>query len=237
MTEPDQPSPSPSLSSSAVVLAGGWMHPADDVVTAVEDLLGPRGFEISVVTEPGGVVPALDDGCDLLVVAACWFSMADDRYTPDQRQDWAVPAEPERERVMAALATGGTPVLALHTAVICFDGWEEWGIWLGGRWDWATSSHPPPGPVDVRPEVGSPVVVEPFTVVDEQYQGLVINPKSRIVARSGSGDPLIWVHEADGRRGAVSLLGHDRRSLDHPQHRAVLNRLVDWLVDPQSSPS
>ena len=44
--------------------------------------------------------------------------------------------------------------------------------------------------------------------------------------------PACWVLSDGGRRVATSTLGHDRRSLDHPGHRALLERLLRgcWLM-------
>ena len=81
----------------------------------------------------------------------------------------------------------------------------------------------------VVPEPGSPIRFAPFEVVDEEYTELDIDDVT-VVARSASGEPLVWFHEVDGRRAAVSLLGHDARSLGHPAHRRLLADLVDHLV-------
>ncbi|MEO1060481.1 MAG: ThuA domain-containing protein [Actinomycetota bacterium] len=214
----------------ALVLAGGWMHPPDEPVAAVRRTLATPAWDVAVVTEPAQVADAVGDGCDLLVVASCWFSMTAERYTDDQRAAWAVHRDARRESALASLADGGVPVLALHTAVICFDGWPLWRDWLGGVWSWDRSWHPEPRPMSVRAEPGAPVESTSFEPIDEEYTDLDIDPAVVVVARSAGGQPLVWVHEAAGRRAAVSLLGHDHRSLDHPEHRRLLRGLVDHLT-------
>lgn len=215
----------------AVVLAGGWAHPADQVAGSLRQLLEQRYGVVDLVTDSSAVAAALETPPDLLVVAACWFSMSDDRYSDEQRAEFAVaPDEALRAAIAGALATS-TPLLALHTAVLCFDGWSDWSRWLGATWNWATSFHPPPGPVEVLPDSRSPIALGPFEVIDEEYQGLDLSPTVTTVARSGAGNPLAWLHATPDARVAVDLLGHDHRSLDDQHHRALLAGLIDWLMN------
>ncbi|MEM9034718.1 MAG: ThuA domain-containing protein [Actinomycetota bacterium] len=214
----------------ALVLAGGWMHPPDDPVAAIGGLLAAPAWEVDVVTSPYVVAAAAEEVVDLLVVAACWFSMTAERYTDEQRAEWAVGRDADREAALQRLADSGVPVLVVHTGVICFDGWPLWREWLGGVWSWERSWHPEPLPMSVVPEAGEPLGLEPFEVVDEEYTDLDIGDDVTLVARSDGGQPLVWLHELDGRRAAVSLLGHDARSLDAPAHRSLLDALVEHLV-------
>ena len=229
------------------------MHPPDEPVATLSRLLADRGMAVEPVTEPSAVTGALQAPPDLLVVAACWFSMTDARYSDEQRAGWAVPSDPVREQAIADAVAAGTAVLSLHTGVICFDDWVGWEQVLGGRWDWSTSSHPPPaelaiepvgGDIDIGSDMefggdiggGSDINIEPFTVVDEEYRGLRVGDDSRIVARSAEGHhPLVWLIDGSPRR-AVDLLGHDRRSLDHPGHRRLLGQLIDWLLAGRVAP-
>ena len=213
----------------AVLLAGGWAHPGDDQVAAVTDLLAERSFEIQVVSDPAEAPEALEQGCDLLVVAACWFSMTDARYTDEQRRDHAVQLSPALEQSLVKLREQGCPLLAMHTAMICFDGLDSWASWLGGTWNWETSGHPEPEPVLVQPASDAPITFSSFTVTDELYQGLDVMNGVDIVAHA-QGHPLVWLRTTDAGRAAVNLLGHDERSLGDPAHRALNGRLIDWLV-------
>lgn len=220
----------------ALVLAGGWMHPPDDPLAAIGRLLPSPRWELTVITSADDVAAAAAEACDLLVVASCWFSMTADRYTDEQRAAWAVHRDEGREVALAAMADAGVPVLALHTGVICFDGWPMWRRWLGGVWSWERSWHPEPLPMGVEPEPGSPIALDRFEVVDEEYTDLDVDDVT-VVARSASGQPLVWTHVAAGRRAAVSLLGHDARSLGHPAHRRLLADLVEQLVPGVANPS
>lgn len=211
------------------------MHPPDDPVSALTALLSNRGFDVEVILDPDGVTAV--EGVDLLIVAACWFSMSDARYDSSQRSSWAVERNERRESALAAAADAGVPLLGMHTAVICFDNWPVWAQWLGGCWDWSTSNHPAPAEITVAAEPGARPAIKPFTVVDEEYRGLRLDPDIEIIARSASGHPLAWFNDrGDGRTAAVSLLGHDKRSLDEPGHRAMLDLLIDRLLDPTAPP-
>jgi uncharacterized protein len=213
----------------AVLLAGGWAHPGHDQVTSMSELLAERSFETRVVRDPDDVPAAVDEGCDLLVVAACWFAMADERYTDEQRRDHAVPFSPALDQALARLRDLGCPVLALHTAVICFDGHDTWTDWIGGTWNWTTSWHPGPGPILVQPCDETPITFPAFTVLDELYQGLDVTAGVDVVAHAQE-HPMVWLWETESGRAAVNVLGHDRRSLTEPSHLQLNGQLLDWLL-------
>jgi hypothetical protein len=218
----------------AVVLAGGWAHSPDPVVQASHHLAAPLGFEIEVVTTPDEAEAALDAACDLLIVGACWFGMHDDRYSDTQRSEFAVAFTPELEQALGQQRAAGCPLLALHTAVICFDAAPLWVDWLGGTWNWQTSWHPEPAEITVHADL-SPLGAEeelsnPFVVVDELYQGLDVSGSSAVVATSADGHPLSWVKEDRHGKTAVNLLGHSTESLGSAGHTALNQALVRWLV-------
>ena len=214
----------------AVLAAGGWAHPGTDLIAAVRVLVDNRVDELVVVTDPDRFASELQAGCDLLIVGACWFAMNDERYNAEQRRDHAVQVTPRLEAALAKLHDDGCPLLALHTAVICFDALPVWRSWLGGSWDWAASWHPEPGEMQVVPSENHELTVEGFTVTDELYQSLQVDPEAVVVAASPAGDPLVWLHNTGRARCAVNVLGHDRRSLDHPDHQQLNAQLVDWLL-------
>jgi len=216
----------------AILACGGWAHPVDEISDPLVELLAGRGFHVVVVEQPGELTAALGTTCDLLVVAACWFTMTQDRYTTEQRTEWGVPADVDRQRVLSEVLDGGTPLLALHTAVICFDDWPRWHDHLGGGWNWQHSYHPEPTQILVNPDNGpqSRVRIEPFTVFDEEYRSVDVAPTSTVIARSEAGHPLMWLNQTAGRRVAVDLLGHDRRSLNDAGHVAAIELLLDWLL-------
>jgi len=217
----------------AVLAVGGWAHPGDDIARAASALVEAAGFVSATVRDPGVLAQTLSQGCDLLVVGACWFAMNDARYTEPQRADHAFEADATLLAELEVLRTTGCPLLALHTAVISFDGAEVWREWLGGTWNWETSWHPEPAPMLVQPPGSASIALgtfEPFTVTDELYQDLTIDATARIEAESAGGQPLAWTVESSLGRSAVSLLGHDARSLQTPGHQELLGDLLAWLL-------
>lgn len=223
----------------AIIAAGGWAHPGDDIIAAAQSLITPHGFaQVDVVRNGHALAQALTQQCDLLIVGACWFSMSDDRYTEAQRAEHAVPLTTALTDALVRVRNAGCPVLALHTAVICFDGAPEWREWLGGTWNWQTSFHPPPAEIEVHPSepaATSSVSFDPFVVSDELYQGLDLDDGVSVIAESAHGDPLVWLHETTTGRSAVNVLGHDRRSLADPAHQQLNQQLLGWLLSEETS--
>ncbi len=193
--------------------------------------LGDRFAEVDVVTDPFEVAASLQGDIDLLVVNACWFAMTDARYNDSQRAEFAVPRNEHLEASIARQLDAGTPLLALHTAVLCFDGWSPWVDALGAAWDWSTSFHPPPSELTIQPEPGTTLLSEPIVVLDEEYQGLQMSARVELVAHSASGHPLVWTVSSGAGRVAVDLLGHGSTSLDNPGHRLLIDNLIDWLCE------
>lgn len=216
----------------AIIAAGGWAHPGDDIVEAVQTLIKPHGFaEVDVVRDGASFIQALQQSCDLLAVGSCWFSMGDARYTDDQRAEYAVEMTPALAQSLGQARDDGCALFALHTAVICFDGLPVWREWLGGAWNWQTSFHPPPAEMDVEPVAHEALSFEPFVVSDELYQGLDVDDAVTVVAQSGAGHPLAWLQETEHGRSTVNLLGHDHRSLSNEHHRALNEQLLAWVLD------
>ena len=88
---------------------------------AIGAMLSSLGIEPAIVDYPDAL-PAVMDDQDLLVVHGCFFQMLDERYTPEQRAEFSYVSTPEVRSAISEWITGGGPVLAMHTAVLCFDG-------------------------------------------------------------------------------------------------------------------
>ena len=193
-------------------------------------MLAERDMTLAVVLDPADATAALAGPVDLLIVGACWFAMDDERYSSAQRNEYAYVLTSALRSRLIELRNQRCPVLAMHTAVICFDGDPAWADWLGGTWNWRSSWHPEPGLLDVQPVPNERFTIEPFSVVDELYQNLDIADDVEPIAESASGDLLAWIRATDDSIAAVDLLGHDHRSLDHPVHRRLLHHLLDQLT-------
>jgi type 1 glutamine amidotransferase len=217
-----------------VLVTGGWAHPYLQAGPALVQTLDEVGVRSTVVTDLDVAGTRIELGCDLVTVNACRFRMLDERYSSDQRSEFAAEAPARLRAAIEAHLAPGRPLLALHTAPICFDDWPDWGVLLGGRWVWGESYHPPVDTLRVRPVGDHPIVagVSPFTIVDERYSSLDVSNTVHIlaVAESDEGDhPVSWVHTVGSARVAVDLLGHDHRSYEARDHRLLLHRIVRWL--------
>ena len=171
----------------------------------------------------------------LLVVQACRFQMLDARYNADQRAAHAYVTPATVRDAIAGHLDAGRPMLALHTAPICFDDWDRWPSLVGATWSWERSNHPPPASFTVEPSPTHALTagLTPFTIIDELYRFVEPAPDAEVLATAtddgGTVHPIAWSHHAGPARVAYNALGHDHRSLDNTDHRALLARLVDWL--------
>lgn len=216
----------------ALILSGGILHDFASTTACVLDILAEIGMSADVTEDvEAGLAELPAHPRRLLVVNCLRFRMEAERYA-EQRSRWAfsLPAA-GRDAIRGHLAAGGG-VLGLHTAVISFDDWPEWGDVLGAAWVWGRSGHPPRGVVRAEPAgVRHPVTegLAGFAVEDELYQDLAVRPDVQplFLAR---GWPLVWVREVLGGRVAVDLLGDQPASLTEPCHRELLRRLLAWAA-------
>lgn len=209
----------------SLVVSGGLGHPPTASEPVLVDLLG-AGAEFTTDVDAG--LAALDaDEHDLLVVNALAFTMADDRYDAATRAAHAFRLADEGRSAIDRWVAAGRPVLAVHTAVICFDDWPRWGEILGGHWEWGRSWHPPLGPMRVVADVPEP---DEFSTVDERYTDLALVDDVDVLARA-DGWPVAWRRFEGRARVACSALGHDLRSLDVPGHRRLLASMLTWLLE------
>jgi type 1 glutamine amidotransferase len=222
-----------------LILTGGHTHRFDVAAPALASLLGESGIESRVTDDiEAGLATLAESGPDLLTVYALRWSMATgDKYAP-QRARWAFTLSADgRASIESHLARGGG-LLALHTALICFDDWPAWKDILGGVWRWGRSSHPPYGEVQVRFDgTDHPVVrgLNAFDLRDEAYGNLDLHADVRPLmhARAATGDwqPALWTREMGRGRVAVDTLGHDAGAFDHPVHRRIVTRAALWALD------
>jgi type 1 glutamine amidotransferase len=216
-----------------LIYTGGWAHPFDRTAPVLARVLEGANVTTQITDRLATVRRALDVGTfDLFTVYACRFSMLDDRYTDDQRAEYAEQIPPEIRCAIDAHVRRGGAVLALHTATLCFDDWPEWQQLIGGGWIWGQSFHPAIDVVAVEPAAEHPIVhgLAGFAVEDEHYRFLDVAPTSTIVAvtpSDGVSHPAMWTA---GSRVFVDALGHDERSLTHPEHATVLRRAARWLT-------
>lgn len=222
----------------ALIVSGGLAHDFPVTSARLADALAGVGITSTIDEDPETAFASLPrDDVQLLVVNALrWRMEGVERYAA-LRPQWGLSlTSAARDGVEAHLAAA-RPLLALHSASICFDDWPRWGEIVGGAWDWDRSSHPPLGG-EVAVTVARdrhPIVadVDDFEIVDEVYGFLERQPDVVGLLHSphgGTDHPLLWARTlAGGARVVYDALGHDERSYDHPTHQRLLRRIGAWL--------
>ncbi len=216
-------------------LTGGIAQPFEEAAAALAALLEPYGIRSDVTEdiEDGLAGLARGEFGLLTVYALRWRMENDEKYAP-QRERWGLSlSQAGRAAITNHVAQGGG-LLGLHTAVICFDDWPEWGSILGGMWVWGQSGHPPLGTATVRiDEPDDPIVrgLPDFTLQDEVYGNLHMERGVRPIASASAEDdwqPILWTRQLGSGRVAFDGLGHDANSINHPVHRRILTRAALW---------
>lgn len=224
-----------------VVLSCGPVHDFAGTSAELADIAASLGAGTTVVGDVGSAAALLSgrgDGApptSLTVNALVWS--AGGPAAARLGEPTGPPATPSDLGAVDRFVRDGGGLLALHTAVICFDGEPLWRELCGAVWDWTTSSHPPEGPVQVAPTVaaaGHPVTAtaEPCTVHDELY-GPLDTVQDVVPLLTGTVDgttrPVLWARRVGRGRVVTDLLGHGVESLRHPVHRRVLAAALDWI--------
>ncbi len=222
----------------AILFTGGIYHDFDRMATATAGILSSAGMTVETVAQPADLVAALKrQPADLFVVQALrWRMLGNDKYQPF-RGEWAYETGQDLIDAITAHVSGGGGVLSLHTGCICFDDWAGWRDILGGGWVWGESFHAPGlEPVRVALRAGHPVTdgIMPFTVTDEHYRNLALDPCSTVladgIAAAGISHPVAWANAGGEHAGrAVTLTtGHDLASLSEPSQARLIRQAALW---------
>ena len=215
-----------------LILSGGIFHPFAETSALLAGMLFVQGIDSEIVEIKAGLARlAAGETPEMLTVnALCWGMTQHDKYAP-YRAEFAHSLSAAERAALRAHVTAGRPLLAMHTAPICFDDWPEWAALIGAGWVWGQSGHPAPCPVDVTK---GGWVEQPFTVEDELYGGLTLGADSEVLASARIGadapQPVVVRRRTPGVRVIYDALGHDARSFEHPQHRALIARAAQWLT-------
>lgn len=230
--------------SCNLLLRGGPTHDFAATSAALAAVFAEHGVRTVMVDEPAEAVAALRAGeaeggrITTLTVDALRWRMDQPRYA-GQRDRWAVDPDDDDLATVEEFVRGGGGLLAVHTAVICFDGHPRWTGLCGAAWNWDRSSHPAPGPITVEvTEHGRthPVTAGSvgFEVHDELYGDLDLADgiEPLMIGRTGAGgapQPVLWAREMGAGRVVTDVLGHGPDSITHPGHREVLAAAVRWI--------
>jgi type 1 glutamine amidotransferase len=224
-----------------LILTGGIGHPFEQAAPALEAILASEGIESEISFDiEAGMRSLATTRYDIVTVYALrWRMLGSEKYAP-HRARWAFsPSQEARAALRGHLARGGG-LLALHTAVICFDDWDEWGDILGARWAWGQSSHPPRGGLKTRITGAGSLLTKGlggFSLAnDEVYGGLEWRGKVQpLMTAQADGHateaPVLWTRTHGPAHVAVDLLGHDSNSLEQPVHRTILTRAAQWCAE------
>ena len=226
--------------SRNLLLTGGPAHDFDATGETIVRLLAGQGITTTVVDDPAAALDLLDDAhgatpFTLFTVHALHWRMEQPRYA-HLRAAQGFTLTTTGDATISRFVHEGGGLLALHTAVICFDAAPAWRDLCGASWDWAASSHPPVGDATVTVTAagrGHPITsgLEDFVIEDEVY-GL-LDARDDLVplltsVHGGRVHPVLWAREVGRGRVVTDLLGHGPASLAHPVHQTILTRAAAW---------
>ena len=219
-----------------LILSGGVGHDFAGSSAALAALLDEVGIQSDITEDIEQGIRRLDH-YDMLTINALRWRMLADKYAP-QRAEWAFEISAAAGERLAHFVRNGGPLLALHTASICFDNWPGWREVLGGAWAWDRSWHPPLGPVHAEPVGSDPIVsgLPGFDLVDEVYTDQSLLPGVEILLSAVPepgipAQPIAWKHAYGKGRVFYSGLGHAAGSVSEPTHALMLQRAARWLTD------
>jgi type 1 glutamine amidotransferase len=218
-----------------ILYSDGYNHPFARSSEALADIAQGKGLATEITCDLADALARLRPGRDVLAINALRWSMTQfERYAAD-RPHWAGSLSDGHLAAMAGHVTSGGGLLAMHTAVICWDNQPGWLELLGGGWNWDRSYHPPLGPITVQP---SPAFTAPFEIVDEAYHRLDPAADCEIMATADAGEeaqPVVWRRRHGSGRIVVDALGHDARSLGAAGHIAILEAMLSWLCEKETA--
>ena len=219
----------------ALIYSEGYAHPFAESSTALAELLAAQGWAVTIERSLDAALARLPEAQLFAVNALRWTMVQHDKYAPHRAKHAFAMADAQLAAMERFVAAGGR-LLALHTAVICWDNQPGWRGLLGGGWEWERSWHPPLGPVTVTPSAaGRAAGLTDFSVTDEAYHRLDPAADCTVLACAAAGDPangpqpVAWTRNHGAGRVAVDALGHDAASLEEPGHAALLAHLIGWL--------
>lgn len=219
-----------------LLLSGGYFHPFHETAPLLADVLRSADIESDMTfdIEEGLRTLASDSSFDLVTVFALRWRMLHPRFD-EERDEWAFALSPEARRALLDHLDRGGGILALHTAAICFDDWDDWRTLVGASWNWERSMHPPPRTLRIDIAADHAVVsgLEPFEVEDEVYSFLDWEDDATPLltcSYRGEHQPLLIARQVGAARVVYDALGHDRPSLSQPTHQTILRRGALWAI-------
>jgi uncharacterized protein len=230
--------------SRNLLLSGGPLHDFDSAGDRLGEMFASESIDTVRVDHPDAAFQHLRaaragevDPFDMVTVAALYWRMELARHA-DLRDRWGYAVRGEDLALLDDFVRGGGGLLALHTAVICFDGDPTWRRLCGAAWDWSRSLHPPLGPAEIRvtPAGRTGEIVgdiDDFVIDDEVYGFLADDGIDSALLTSRHSDcdhPVLWARRVGSGRVVTDLLGHGAASLEHRAHQRILRRAAAWVL-------
>lgn len=222
-----------------LILTGGIFHPFKESSEALKRILMKEDIESEITEDIEFGLKKINEGhFDLLTVYALRWSMKNGaKYKPYLNQWEFNISDAGKQSIYKFLEKGGG-IFGLHTATICFDQWKDWISILGGKWIWGKSGHLPFGAVNTRTETTKhPITynINSFNLEDEVFADLKIAKDvtplmSARVEGQDNWHPVLWARKCFNGRVVYDALGHDKKSITHPEHSKIIRRSANWAI-------
>lgn len=223
------------MKQEAILISGGYSHPFSESSATLAQLIEAAGWRVTIQEDIDQAMAALARRPALLAVNALMWSMTQhEKYAPDRDQYAYLLPDSYMDAIQDYVANGGR-LFVLHVSTICWDTQPRWHEVMGGGWTWGRTHHPPFGAITVQltPEGHSlSVGSDRFALLDEAYHNLDPRPDCTVIATceiEEGPQPVAWTRTYGNGRVAVDALGHDARSLNDPNHAAMIAGLLGWL--------
>jgi len=217
-----------------VLLSGGINHVFEESSSVIETMGRSYGLISHFAGHPDQAFELLKtESIKLFTVNALFWEMHGEKYDP-HREQWYFAISDQQREILRTFVSSGGRLLGLHTASICFSNCSDWSNYLGGHWQWSTSFHPPPEPLEIMPTAeGERMGLKAFTTIDEQYSSLHraqdTVPLMTATSRAGVTETVVWCRQEGSFKSAYSALGHDARAMTNQVTSGLLPRLLAWL--------
>jgi hypothetical protein len=222
-----------------LILTGGIFHPFKESSLALEKILIKEGIESEITEDIEFGLKKIEEGdYDLMTVYALRWSMKKGTKYKPYRDQWEFNISASGRKSIHKFLEKGGGILGLHTAAICFDEWKDWISILGAKWIWGKSGHLPFGIVNTRTEtIKHPIInnINAFNLEDEVFANLKMakNITPLMSARVEGQDkwhPVLWARNFSNGRIVYDALGHDAKSINHPEHAKIIRRSANWAI-------
>ncbi len=171
---------------------------------------------------------------DLIALNCARWSKIDNPDFPGWREKGYLKLSEEAREEFLKFFAQGKGMLALHTATLCFDDWDEYGKIVGARF----TGHSPYYQ-EYRMQICSkphPITegIKDFMIMDELYT----NPKltdsvDPLIASEWEEQkhPILWVRTYEKGRICYNAMGHGVEAFENPTFQELRKRGARWVAN------